>query len=75
MLNYIPMENTNTTGSVISHIKELIKKEGSVFNKDLVSESETEELQHLKSEIDKYWDILRQLHVLQWVRENPGHAG
>ncbi|MGI4021845.1 MAG: DUF2630 family protein [Janthinobacterium lividum] len=67
------MENSNDK-SVMDHIKELTVREEHLHGKENLSDDDVNELHKIKSELDQYWDLLRQRRALQDAGGNPDNA-
>lgn len=68
------MENNQNDQSVLSHITKLTEKEEHLYGKTDLTEADVKELHLVKSELDQYWDLLRQRRALRDAGENPGGA-
>lgn len=60
--------------SVMDHIKELTEREEHLHGKENISDDDVKELHKIKSELDQYWDLLRQRRALQDAGEDPERA-
>jgi len=68
------MENKPTDNSVLSHIRTLTEKEEHLYGKENLTDDDVKELHRVKSELDQYWDLLRQRRALEDAGENPNQA-
>ena len=58
------MENNTNDNSVLAHITKLTEKEEHLYGKADLTDEDIKELHHVKSELDQYWDLLRQRRAL-----------
>jgi hypothetical protein len=68
------MENQNEDNSVLSHITKLTEREEHLYGKENLTDEDVKELHKIKSELDQYWDLLRQRRALRDAGENPNAA-
>jgi flagellar biosynthesis/type III secretory pathway chaperone len=68
------MKNKTEDNSVLSHIKKLTEKEEQLYGKENLTDEDVKELHKFKSELDQYWDLLRQRRALRDAGENPNAA-
>jgi len=68
------MENTTPDNSVLAHITKLTEKEEHLYGKENLTNEDVKELHKVKSELDQYWDLLRQRRALRDAGENPNNA-
>ena len=68
------MENLNNDGAVIAHIKNLTEKEEHLYLKKDLSEEDMKALHQIKTELDQYWDLLRQRRALRDAGRSPEKA-
>jgi hypothetical protein len=68
------MENKTKDDSVFSHITKLTEKEEYLYGKENLTDEDVKELHKIKSELDQYWDLLRQRRALRDAGENPNAA-
>jgi hypothetical protein len=68
------MENNNRDQSVLSHIKELTEKEEQLYSKPDLNDDDVKDLHTVKSELDQYWDLLRQRRAFRDAGEDPDRA-
>jgi len=64
------MKNTQDQ-SVLLHIRQLTEKEEDLYGKTDLSE---QDVHQVKSELDQYWDFLRQRRSLRDAGQNPDDA-
>lgn len=67
------MENTQDQ-SVLLHIKQLTEKEEDLYGKTNLSEQDVQDLHQVKSELDQYWDLLRQRRAFRDAGDDPERA-
>lgn len=67
------MENSSNK-SVMDHIKELTEREEHLYGKENLSDDAVKELHKIKSELDQYWDLLRQRRAFEETGGNPDEA-
>ncbi len=68
------MENKQEDRSVLSHIEKLTAKEEALYGKEDLSDEDVKELHKVKSELDQYWDLLRQRRAFRDAGEDAGKA-
>ena len=68
------MENDKQDSSVMAHIKSLTEKEEHLYGKESLSDEEIRDMQKVKSELDQYWDLLRQRRAFRDAGEDPERA-
>jgi hypothetical protein len=68
------MENNAPDNSVLSHITKLTEREEHLYGKENLTDDDIKELHRVKSELDQYWDLLRQRRALRNAGENPNNA-
>lgn len=68
------MEKSNNDNTVLSHITKLTEKEEHLYGKTDLTDADVKELHQIKSELDQYWDLLRQRRALRDANGNPGGA-
>jgi uncharacterized protein YjaG (DUF416 family) len=68
------MQNNTPDNSVLSHITKLTEKEEHLYGKENLTDEDVKELHKIKSELDQYWDLLRQRRALRDAGENPNQA-
>jgi hypothetical protein len=67
------MENSKDN-SIMSHIKSLTDKEEMLYTKEDLSDDDVKDLHLVKSELDQYWDLLRQRRAFRDAGEDPERA-
>jgi len=67
------MENKEDN-NVLAHIKDLTEKEEHLHGKEDLSEDDIKNLHSVKSELDQYWDLLRQRRAFREAGEDPERA-
>jgi len=68
------MEKNTNDQSVLAHIKQLTEKEEQLYGKPDLSDQEVKDLHTVKSELDQYWDLLRQRRAFRDAGEDPNRA-
>jgi len=68
------MEKNTNDQSVLAHIKQLTEKEEHLYGKPDLSDQEVKDLHTVKSELDQYWDLLRQRRALRDAGDDPNRA-
>lgn len=68
------MENNTLDNSVISHITKLTEREEHLYGKENLTDDDIKELHRVKTELDQYWDLLRQRRALRDAGSNPNNA-
>jgi uncharacterized protein YjaG (DUF416 family) len=68
------MANQNEDNGVLSHITKLTEREEHLYGKENLTDDDVKELNKVKSELDQYWDLLRQRRALRDAGENPNRA-
>ena len=68
------MEDNNRDQSVLIHIKELTEKEEQLYSKTDLNDNDVKDLHIVKSELDQYWDLLRQRRAFRDAGEDPDRA-
>lgn len=59
---------------VMKHIEKLTSEEEQLYSKGNLTEKEMERLNHLKIELDQYWDFLRQRRAFRDAGSNVAKA-
>ena len=59
---------------VFNHIKKLTEREEHLYGKENLSDEDVAELHRTKSQLDQWWDLLRQRRALRDSDQNPKHA-
>ena len=68
------MENNLEDRSVLSHIEKLTAREEAFYGKENLSDKDVKELHKVKTELDQYWDLLRQRRAFRDAGEDPSQA-
>jgi uncharacterized protein YjaG (DUF416 family) len=68
------MEKNTNDQSVMAHIKQLTEKEEHLYGKSDLSDQEVKDLHTVKSELDQYWDLLRQRRAFRDAGDDPNRA-
>ena len=66
-----PME---TDASVFAHIKRLVDEEHRLFEQGHLSDDDKHRLTAVQSDLDQYWDLLRQRRALREFGDDPSQA-
>ncbi len=61
-------------GKVLKHIEDLVAEEDKLHTATDLSESDIKRLHKIKTELDQYWDYLRQRRALRDAGKNPSNA-
>ena len=68
------MEVNTKDQSVLAHIQQLTEKEENLYGKADLTDEDVKELHKVKSELDQYWDLLRQRRAFRDAGEDPQRA-
>jgi hypothetical protein len=68
------MEKNTNDQSVMAPIKQLTEKEEHLYGKSDLSNQEVKDLHTVKSELDQYWDLLRQRRAFRDAGDDPNRA-
>ena len=68
------MEVNTKDQSVLAHIQQLTEKEEDLYGKADLTDEDVKELHKVKSELDQYWDLLRQRRAFRDAGEDPERA-
>ena len=60
--------------SVVDHIRELTEKEEHLYGKAELTDQDVKDLHTVKSELDQYWDLLRQRRAFRDAGDDPDRA-
>lgn len=60
--------------SVIDHIRQLTEKEEQLYGKSELTDQDVKDMHTLKSELDQYWDLLRQRRAFRDAGDDPNRA-
>ncbi len=59
---------------VLKHIEDLVAEEDKLYAEETLSDADIARLHKIKTELDQYWDFLRQRQALRAAGRNPGRA-
>lgn len=68
------MENNTPDQSILEHIQQLTAKEERLYSNPDLTEEDIADLHKVKSELDQYWDLLRQRRAFRDAGEDPERA-
>jgi hypothetical protein len=68
------MEIKNPDQSVLIHIKQLTEKEEHLYGKADLNDADVKDLHAVQSELDQYWDLLRQRRAFRNAGDDPNRA-
>ncbi|MDN3551211.1 DUF2630 family protein [Mucilaginibacter aquaedulcis] len=68
------MEENTKDQSVLDHIKQLTEKEEDLYGNPDLSEDDIKTLHAVQSELDQYWDLLRQRRAFRDAGDDPERA-
>ncbi|MBD1365683.1 DUF2630 family protein [Mucilaginibacter sp. ZT4R22] len=68
------MEEKKEDISVIEHIRQLTEREEHLYGKTELTDEDIKEMHIVKSELDQYWDLLRQRRAFRDAGDNPDRA-
>ena len=68
------MENNRPDQSVLTHIKQLSEKEELLYSKEDLTDEDVKNLHSFKTELDQYWDLLRQRRAFRDAGDDPDRA-
>jgi len=68
------MEENKADQSVLAHIKKLTEREEHLYGKPDLSDEDITEMHTVKSELDQYWDLLRQRRAFRDAGDDPKRA-
>lgn len=68
------MEKNTEDKSVMAHIKDLTEKEEHLYGKEDLTDQDVKDLHTVKSELDQYWDLLRQRRAFRDAGDDPNRA-
>lgn len=66
-------ENKEDNG-VLIHIKQLTEKEELLYSKTDLSDQDVKDIHTVKTELDQYWDLLRQRRAFRDAGDDPNRA-
>lgn len=68
------MEQNNKDQSVLAHIKQLTEKEENLYGNPDLTDDDIKMLHSVQSELDQYWDLLRQRRAFRDAGDDPNRA-
>jgi uncharacterized protein YjaG (DUF416 family) len=68
------MEKSTQDQSVLAHIKQLTEKEENLYGNPDLTEQDIKDLHAVQSELDQYWDLLRQRRAFRDAGDDPNRA-
>ncbi|MDP9047347.1 MAG: DUF2630 family protein [Bacteroidota bacterium] len=68
------MEEKKEDNSVMDHIRQLTEKEAHLFGKPELTDQDVKEMHTVKTELDQYWDLLRQRRAFRDAGDDPNRA-
>ena len=68
------MEQSTLDQSVLAHIKQLTEKEEHLYGKTDLTDQDVKDLHTVKTELDQYWDLLRQRRAFRDAGDDPNRA-
>jgi len=68
------MEKNIADQSVMAHIKQLTEREEHLYGKLDLTDDDVQDLHSVKSELDQYWDLLRQRRAFRDAGDDPNRA-
>ena len=68
------MEKNKEDISVLAHIKELTEREEHLYGKTDLTDQDVKDMHTVKSELDQYWDLLRQRRAFRDAGDDPNRA-
>jgi hypothetical protein len=68
------MEKNIADQSVLAHIKQLTEREEHLYGKPDLTDDDVQDLHTVKSELDQYWDLLRQRRAFRDAGDDPNRA-
>lgn len=68
------MEQNTKDQSVLAHIKQLTEREEHLYGKPDLTDDDVQDLHTVKSELDQYWDLLRQRRAFRDAGDDPNRA-
>lgn len=68
------MEHQTEDNAVLMHIKQLTEKGARLYSKSDPSDQDLNDLHTVKTELDQYWDLLRQRRAFRNAGEDPSRA-
>lgn len=58
----------------MEHIRQLTEREEQLYGKSEPTDQDIKEMHSVKSELDQYWDLLRQRRAFRDAGEDPNRA-
>ena len=68
------MAKPDKDAHVFSHIETLVAEEHRLFERAKLDEKQKKRLAEVQSELDRYWDLLRQRRALREFGDDPSKA-
>ncbi|MDO3645250.1 DUF2630 family protein [Mucilaginibacter sp. L3T2-6] len=68
------MEQNTKDQSVLAYIKQLTEKEEEMYGNPDLNDADIKALHTVQSELDQYWDLLRQRRAFRDAGEDPERA-
>jgi hypothetical protein len=68
------MNENKEDNAVLTHIKQLTEKEELLYSKTDLSDQDVKDMHTVKSELDQYWDLLRQRRAFRDAGDDPNRA-
>jgi len=68
------MAKTGKDAHVFSHIEALVAEEHKLFDHAKLDAAQKKRLAEIQSELDRYWDLLRQRRALREYGDDPSKA-
>ncbi|AMR32508.1 hypothetical protein A0256_14285 [Mucilaginibacter sp. PAMC 26640] len=68
------MNDNKEDNSVLTHIRQLTEKEEMLYAKTDLSDQDIKDIHAVKSELDQYWDLLRQRRAFREAGDDPNRA-
>ena len=68
------MANPGNDASVFAHIETLVAEEHRLFEHGELNDGQKKRLAEVQTELDRYWDLLRQRRALREFGRDPSEA-
>ena len=68
------MVKPDKDASVFAHIQELVAVEHRLFDRGELNDEQKKHLAEVQTELDRYWDLLRQRRALREFGRDPAEA-
>ena len=68
------MEKNKDDNSVLEHIKQLTEREEHLYGKTDLTDQDVKDMHTVKSQLDQYWDLLRQRRAFRDAGDDPNRA-